>query len=85
MHEKISKIVMTFILTSALYTCVLPTSIVHATEFPVAFRASNPYPEHSWINLGTITLDPVTINNAIMSDLFFLLYLEELSVQILEL
>ena len=65
MHEKISKIVMTFILTSALYTCVLPTSIVHATEFPVAFRASNPYPEHSWINLGTITLDPVTINNAI--------------------
>ena len=56
---------MTFILTSALYTCVLPTSIVHATEFPVAFRASNPYPEHSWINLGTITLDPVTINNAI--------------------
>lgn len=65
MHEKISKIVMTFILTSALYTCVLPTSIVHATEFPVAFRASNPYPGHSWINLGTITLDPVTINNAI--------------------
>ena len=55
--KKISKIVMTFILTSALYTCVLPTSIVHATEFPVAFRASNPYPEHSWINLGTITLD----------------------------
>lgn len=63
--KKIRKIVMTFILTSALYTCVLPTSIVHATEFPVAFRASNPYPEHSWINLGTITLDSVTINNAI--------------------
>ena len=25
----------------------------------------NPYPEHNWINVGTITLDPIQINNAV--------------------
>lgn len=34
-------------------------------EIPVSLAYSNPYPEHDWINLGTIKLDPVQVNSAV--------------------
>lgn len=38
---------------------------VNAKETPDNLTyAANPYPEHEWICLGTITLDPVTINRS---------------------
>lgn len=42
----------------------------------ILYAASNPYPEHKWINIGTLYLDPVTINKVqdaknILADLIF--------------
>lgn len=63
--RKICKIGMSIILSLSIFTYIFPISNVQANELPVPTNVGNPYPEHTWINLGTITLDKVTINNAI--------------------
>lgn len=63
--KKLIKKVMLSLLSVFIVFCSFGfTNNVYATEKIIQPMASNPYPEHDWINIGTITLTPAKINEA---------------------